>query len=271
MAETTFNATIIQNDFMNPDLFIMKIKPEGWDIPDFKPGQYCAIGLPASLPRTADAGPDPASVQPDGWIKRAYSIASPPDDKKALEFYVALVKEGALTPRLANLRPGSKIWVSNKFTGVFTADSLPEECNIVLYATGTGLAPYISMLQTDLMRPKRRIALLHGVRRPADLGYREELEALQRFSRSKFLYIPVISRPTLAGSNWSGRTGYVQDVWQTRDLETMWETKLTPENTHVFMCGNPAMITAVTTILETEGFKEHTRREAGQIHVEKYW
>lgn len=271
MAETAFNATIIENAFLNPDLFIMKIKPDGWEIPDFKPGQYCAIGLPASLPRTADAGPDPASVKPDSWIRRAYSIASPPADKKYLEFYVALVKEGALTPRLANLRPGSKIWVSNKITGLFTADGLPEETHVILFATGTGLAPYMSMLHTDLMKPKRRIAVLHGVRRPADLGYREELESLQKFGRNKFLYIPVISRPTLAGNSWSGRTGYVQDVWQVRDLETMWETKLTPQNTHVFLCGNPAMIEAVTKILATEGFTEHSRQTPGQIHVEKYW
>lgn len=270
-AATSFNATIIQNNFLNPDLFVMSVSPDGWEIPDFKAGQYCAIGLPSSSPRTADAEPDPEGVQPNSWIKRAYSVASSPNEKKALEFYIVLVKEGALTPRLASLRPGSKIWVSQKFTGTFTADELPDECNIILYATGTGLAPYVSMLHSDLMRPKRRIAVLHGVRHPSDLGYRDELEALQRFSRTKFLYIPVISRPTLAGSSWSGRTGYIQDVWQTRDLETMWETKLTPQNTHVFICGNPAMIEAVSAILQSEGFTTHSRQKPGQIHIEKYW
>ncbi len=86
-----------------------------------------------------------------------------------------------------------------------------------------------------------------------------------------FHLAPVISRPTLAGSMWSGRTGYVQDVWQTRDLEAMWETKLTPANTHVFMCGNPAMIDEMEVWLQSRGLKEHKKKDPGQVHLEPYW
>ena len=66
-------------------------------------------------------------------------------------------------------------------------------------------------------------------------------------------------------------TGHVQKLWTGRSLEAAWQSQPTPSDAHVFLCGNPQMCEEMVAQLKTEGFKEHTRREAGEIHVERYW
>ena len=140
-----------------------------------------------------------------------------------------------------------------------------------LISTGTGLAPYMSMLRSHLTGGQlARVAVLHGARHSWDLGYRSELITLSR-KCSNLTYLPSISRPEEETVPWGGETGHVQDLWTGRRLPPLWGMEPTPGNTHVFLCGNPSMIETMLQILAGQGYEEHTRRAPGQIHVEKYW
>ncbi len=107
MAENKFNAVLTQKILVSPTLAIMRFVPDGWDLPEFEPGQYGVLGLPYSARRipTADSLP---IKDPEKIIKRAYSVASSSVVKEYVEFYIALVESGELTPRLFALETGEK-------------------------------------------------------------------------------------------------------------------------------------------------------------------
>ncbi|MCJ7641974.1 MAG: ferredoxin--NADP reductase [Desulfobacterales bacterium] len=252
---------------------ILQVAPDGWNLPDYLPGQITSLGLFGSASRCPLAEPEKLPADPGKLIKRAYSIASSPVNREFLEFYVALVPGGTLTPRLFNLKIGDHIWLSQKALGKFTFDDsrVPKGTNVVLVGTSSGLAPFVSMLSTYLRFPaQRRVALIHGVRHSWDLGYRSILMAMEHL-RTNLTYLPVISRPNEEPVPWKGATGHVQDVWKSGAIEKAWGSRPGPENTHVFMCGSPRMSESMIAILVQEKFKEDTKNEPGQIHVEKYW
>lgn len=271
MAQWKPNAQVLQRIEITPELMILRVVPTGWEIPEFKPGQFTVLGLPGSAPRHPLADKEVEPADPEKVIRRAYSIASPPHERDYLELYITLVRSGALTPRLWTLAPGDPIWLGSKFTGVFTLDDVPGRANIIMMATGTGLAPYMSMLRSFLLREsERRVAVLHGARHSWDLGYRSELQTLQRLFPN-FDYFPVIDDPEAEPLKWAGHSGFVQDLWREGVIAGHWGFDPAPDNTHVFLCGNPAMIEETLGMLTAMGFKEHSRQEPGEIHLEKYW
>jgi ferredoxin--NADP+ reductase len=271
MSTDSLNAVITHRIDINDGLAIFRVVPEGWELPDFLPGQFAALGLPSDAPRVEGSDTEGIIDGTGPLIKRAYSIASSSVAKEHVEFYVALVPSGALTPRLFALQPGQKIWMSTKFTGMFTLDQVPPDKNVVFFATGTGIAPYMSMIRTHLASDHdRKFAVLHGARRSSDLGYRVELVYLMRTHRN-LTYIPVVSETDKEHRPWEGPTGFLQDLWSTRPLDPVWGSRLAPENSHVFLCGNPLMIQNMLAVLKEEGFKEHSKRAPGEIHMEKYW
>lgn len=271
MPDPELNAVVTLRDEISPWLMILRVVPDGWELPDFSPGQFAVIGLPGSAPRCALAGSEDPPADPRKLIRRAYSIASSSLARHFLEFYIALVTSGALTPRLFSLKIGDRLWLGPKITGMFTFDRVPPDKNVVMIATGTGLAPYMSMLSTHLMcGSPRRCAVLHGARHSWDLGYRSQLMTLQHLCPN-FTYIPIISRPQEEPVPWVGATGYVQELWQNGALDQVWGFHPTPADTHIFLCGSPAMIDGAVDMLGQEGFREQTTKEAGQIHVERYW
>ncbi len=271
MPEPNLNAVVTLRDEISPWLMILRVAADGWTLPDFAPGQFAVIGLPGSAPRCALSELEDPPAIPEKLIRRAYSIASSSLARQFMEFYVALVTTGALTPRLFSLKIGDRIWLGPKITGIFTFDQVPADANVIMIATGTGLAPYMSMLSTHLMcGGSRKVAILHGARHSWDLGYRSQLMTLQHLC-GNFTYIPVISRPQQEPAPWAGAAGYVQDLWKDGALTAAWGIHPTPENTHIFLCGAPAMIDDTVALLGGEGFKEQTKKEAGQIHVERYW
>ncbi|MDX9788185.1 MAG: ferredoxin--NADP reductase [Salinivirgaceae bacterium] len=273
MDKTILNAVVTLRNEVSPWLMILQVVPDGWDFPDYVPGQITSLGLFGSAPRCALAEPERNPVDPEKLIKRAYSIASSPVNRDFLEFYVALVPSGTLTPRLFNLKIGDRIWMSQRAVGNFTYDDskVPEEADLVLITTGSGLAPFISMLKTHLkFPPQRRIAIIHGVRHSWDLGYRSILMAMENL-RTNLIYLPVVSRPQEEPVPWKGATGHVQDVWKSGVIEKAWGYRPVPGNVHVFMCGSPHMSESMFAILQQEGFKKDGKGDPGQIHVEKYW
>jgi ferredoxin--NADP+ reductase len=271
MSTDSLNAVVTHRIDINDGLAIFRVIADGWELPDFVPGQFAALGLPPEARRVEGSDVDEITDGTGPLIKRAYSIASSSVAREYIEFYVALVPSGALTPRLFALQPGEKLWMSPKFTGMFTLDQVPAERHVVFLATGTGIAPYMSMIRTHLASDKRRkFAILHGARHSWDLGYRVELVHFTRSHRN-LTYIPVISELEREMRPWQGPTGFLQDFWATRPLDGPWGVRPSPQNAHVFLCGNPLMIQNMIAVLREEGFKEHSRRSPGEIHMEKYW
>ena len=271
MAETALNAVVTQKMEVAPELIILQVTPDGWELPDFEAGQFAVLGLPPEAPRAPWSDPEDERIEAGRMIRRAYSIASSSVARTYMEFYLTMVRSGALTPRLFALEPGDRLWLGSKVSGMFTLSDVPVDKHVVLVATGTGLAPYMSMLRTHLpTKTARRFAVLHGARHSWDLGYRAELETMQHLCPD-FIYIPQISRPADEHVQWAGHTGYVQDLWTSGPLDEVWKGHPSPEDTHVFLCGNPMMCEDMMTQLDREGFREHTRKESGQVHVERYW
>ena len=271
MAKPDFNAVIKQRIEVAPGLMVIRVAPDGWQLPDFNPGQFAVLGLPPEAARCELADPDDEEHKPGRFIRRAYSIASSSVAREYLELYITLVRSGALTPRLFALQPGDRLFLGPKITGRFTLDEAPDDADLILVATGTGLAPYMSMLRTMLPEGReRRIAVLLGARHSWDLGYQSELVVMDRENPS-FTYRSIISRPAEEPVPWGGPAGYVQDLWLGDDLEEAWGDRPTPESSRVFLCGNPAMIDDMVAVLAGEGFMEHSRKNPGHVFVERYW
>ncbi len=265
------NATVVQRVEVSPGLIILRVVPNGWAIPSFTPGQFGVLALPGSAKRCVLCDAEEPLAKPDKLIKRAYSIASSSAGGEYLEFYIAHVPSGALTPRLFALQHGDGVWLSPKIKGMFTLADAPADKHLVLVATGTGLAPYMSMLRSEFMcGTERQFAVLHGARHSWELGYRSELRTLERLCPN-FTYIPVVSRPEEEPVPWGGVTGYVQDLWACGVLSDRLGVDVTPQTTRIFLCGNPSMIESMVTTLEDGGFVEHTRKQDGEIFVERYW
>jgi len=265
------NAVLTERRDIAPGLAVFRVKPDGWDIREFKPGQYVVLGLPGSAPRCAEADAEERSFAPDKLIRRAYSIASSSIEREYLEFYVVLVESGALTPRLFALELGDRLWLGQKITGTFTLDRVPDGQHLVLIATGTGLAPYISMLHSRLLHDRvGKAAVLQGARHSWDLGYRNDLALVER-DYADFTYIPSITRPSAEETPWHGEVGRMQEIWLRDPLHELWGFSPSPDNTHVLLCGNPAMIDRLAEILTGQGFHEHTKKSPGNIHLERYW
>jgi ferredoxin/flavodoxin---NADP+ reductase len=266
------NAVVTGRIEAAPGLLILRVAPDGWELPPFVAGQFAVLGLPASAPRVALSDPEePDGADPDRIIRRAYSITSASVERSHLELYLNLVRSGELTPRLFALETGDPLWLGRKISGMFTLREVPPDQHVVLVATGTGLAPYLSMLRSELAcGGPRRFAVLAGARHSWDLGYSAELYTMQRLCPN-FTYLPTVSRPDAEPAPWGGHVGYVQRLWTNGALDRAWGFHPTPADTHVFLCGNPGMIDSLTAVLEGERFRQHAPRAPGELHVERYW
>lgn len=150
-------------------------------------------------------------------------------------------------PRLFALAEGDRLCLSPRTSGTFTLDGVPPHKHTVMMATGTGLAPYMSMLRTHLRcGSRRRFVVLHGACQSRDLGYRSELEDLS-VRCPNFIYVPILSRPQEEPAPWRGRLS------------------------DVFLCANPVSVEDMAARLAADGFRERTRRSEGELHVERYW
>ncbi len=272
MSVPALNAKVVANQEIAPGLFILRVAPDGWTLPPFKPGQFAVLGLPVTAPRHPLADPDD-DPRPDRWgfLRRSYSITSPAHETRYLEFFFTVVRSGDLSPRLGALVAGDRLWLGPKISGLFTLDQVPDGAHVIMVATGTGLAPYLSMLRTFAPSQKeRRFGVLHGARHSWELGFEAELEQMQR-RYGNVSYLPTITAPDEERTPWRGAVGRVQHVWMQRPFERLWGFRPDPSNTHVLLCGNPAMVASMTALLQEEGFREYRRAHGGEIHAERYW
>jgi ferredoxin/flavodoxin---NADP+ reductase len=288
------NATIIDRQDLTAELTVVRIRPDSGAVPDFEPGQFIKLGLPR--PETESPVVQPGREGPR-LIRRAYSIASAPRQRDYIELLIVRVDYGKLTPKLWTLDEGGRVWMDGKTAGRFTLEPIPRDKDVVMVATGTGIAPFISMLRTHADEPRwRRAVIINGVRYAADLGYRQELETFSR-DNPRITYLPIASREPEAESSrvittkddatfppspvttsapvvspsWTGLRGRVQQVLEPRTYESLADAVLAPSECHVMLCGNPEMIISVQRMLEDQGFHVHSPTQPGNIHFERYW
>lgn len=211
----------------------------------FEPGQYATLGLMGETK----------------LVQRPMSISSSADDLAEYEFFIRLVPEGGFTPLLWQLKLGDPINIKGP-KGKFLLQDDGRRCLFV--ATGTGLAPFMSMIDTLRQRGQQReIWLLHGVSYEHDLAWREELSGLAATAEAggfPLCYAATVSRPEQS-PGWNGLTGRVEKVLDAH----LDEHELTADNTTLYLCGNPEMVTAVEEIAARRGF------DPENIRKELYW
>lgn len=270
-AGSPFNATVTEWVDLNKELAVFRVKPDEGLVPEFKPGQFATLAMPRSSPPVAN--PDEFPPGDPRWtklIRRQYSIASSPLVREYLEFYVVVVNEGSLTPRVWHAKQGTRLHLEGRIAGEFTLDHVLGGKDIVCIATGTGLAPYLSMLKTYRGTDRwRRFVIVHGVRLAEDLGYREELQQIAR-EDPRFIYLPSCSREPEA-TPYTGCRGRVTTLLSPEGFRNAAGFELDPAHSHVFLCGNPDMLNQVETDLQSRGFVTHTKKQPGNIHLERYW
>ncbi len=262
------NCVITQSVQVSPRMKIIKVKPEGWIFPNFEAGQFVALGLPPDAKRCSTATDEFEKPKPDKLIKRAYSIASSSTDD-IIEFYITLVHSGQLTPRLFDLDIGDKVWMGPKAVGMFTLDQIDIKKNVILLATGTGVAPYMSMLRSNALSRQGKLIVVHGAANSWDLGYSSELKLLASMFPN-FSYHPTITEPHKEPSGWNGDTRFLGDIWEAGLITELIGNDPTPDNSEVFLCGNPLMVDGMKQILYNICFKYHKRNSPGQIHAEEF-
>lgn len=259
------NATLVRREDLTDILSIVWVRPDGGEIPAFHPGQFVRLGVPRGPASQLASRPGRIRL-----VRRAYSIASSPLEKDALEFFVVRIEAGQLTPRLWAIDPGGRLWMDDEAKGEFSLEVAPPDADLVMVSTGTGIAPFVSMLRTYRGQQRwRRLVVIYGVRYAADLGYRAEFEAAAREDPS-IIFIPLTTRECV-DSSWTGLRGRVQTALEPHTYQRLAGAPLDPARCHVFLCGNPDMIDTVQSSLESRGFATDSRAGPGNIHFERYW
>lgn len=228
----------------------------------FEAGQFVRIALDA---RKGDAG---------SRIARPFSFVNPPGDP-VLEFYGITVPEGPLSPRLAELEAGDNLFVATNPAGFLVLSEVPDAESLWLIATGTGIAPFLSMLRTET--PWKRfntVVLVHAVRHASELVYQDLIKKINKEREKQFRYVSFVSRQAAAGS----LSGRIPAAIRDGRLERAAGAALTPKDSdshamgsHVMLCGNPDMLKDAAAALAERGMRKHRRRTPGHVSVESFW
>jgi ferredoxin--NADP+ reductase len=222
----------------------------------FRNGHFTMIGL----------------EQPGGKpLLRAYSLTSA-NYEEELEFFSIKVQDGPLTSQLQNIQPGDEILVNSKTTGTLVTDHLMPGKHLYLLSTGTGLAPFMSIIKDpEVYEQYDKVILTHGVRYVEDLAYQkfitEELPNNEFFGelvQEKLLYYPTVTReqfPTM---------GRVTDLLASGKMsQDLGLPEINLEDDRFMICGSPSMLKDSCKILAERGFKEVRHGEAGHYVIER--
>ncbi|MGA8052175.1 MAG: ferredoxin--NADP reductase [Burkholderiales bacterium] len=200
-------------------------------------------------------------------IARPFSFVNAPEDP-VLEFYGVIVPDGPLSPRLAGLAAGDVVYVAPNPSGFLVLSEVPDAGTLWLLATGTGLAPFLSILRTDApWRRYRNVVLVHAARFARELVYRETIDAVAGTHGARFRYVTFVSREAATGS----LAGRIPAAIDDGRLEQAAGIGLAVETSQVMLCGNPDMLRDAIAALSRRGMKKHRRRSPGQITVESFW
>jgi ferredoxin--NADP+ reductase len=204
-------------------------------------------------------------------LLRAFSLVSANYDEH-LEFYSIKIQDGALTSRLQHIQPGSEVLVGRKPTGTLTIDHLLDGKRLYLMATGTGLAPFMSIIRDPATYERfEKVIVAHGVRRVSDLGYRSLIEhelpehdLVGEQVTQLLLYYPTTTREPFRNQ------GRVTELMDSGKLPTdLGLPVLNADEDRVMICGSPGMLKDTVTLLEARGFQEGNTDSQGQYLIER--
>jgi len=197
-------------------------------------------------------------------IARPFSFVNPPEDP-VLEFYGIVVPEGPLSPRLEKLAAGERLYVASNPAGFLVLAEVPEAKTLWLLSTGTGIAPYLSILRTAAPWQRfRNVVLVHAVRYARELVYQD---LLKKIERPQFRYVTFVSREPHAAA----LSGRIPAAIRDGRLEAAAGVALDAASSHVMLCGNPQMLKDAAAALAERGMRKHRRRNPGHITVESFW
>ncbi len=203
-------------------------------------------------------------------VVRAYSVVSSPFDEN-LEFFSIVVPDGAFTSNLQHLEIGDELYLDKTAYGYLTLAryQLPLAHDLWLLATGTGLAPFLSMLQDfETWTKYQHIHLIYSVRSTAELAYVDRIQELAESfgeGHTGFKFVPIITRDPNATLH-----DRLPVLIENGELEKVVGLSLNPATSHVMLCGNPQMVEDTKDALKQRGLTMNRRGE-GNIAVENYW
>ena len=281
MSDNIQKVTVLSKTTWTPNLFSFTVsRPDSFK---FTAGQFVRLGVNPSqlkyykqLSVVADTDDDDEELNEtlNEDIFRAYSIVSSPFDE-VLEFFSIVIPDGAFTSQLQHLEVGDELLLNTMPFGFLTLaryqKPLPKD--LWLLATGTGLAPFLSMLQ-DLKtwEDYEHIVLAYSARSAEELAYMDKIESLQEDFGSlvdnpaKLIFIPIVTREPVEGA----LTERLPKLLLDGTLQARAGIDLDVDSTHVMLCGNPEMVEDTKETLKSLGLVMNRRGE-GNIAVENYW
>ncbi|QCI24076.1 ferredoxin--NADP(+) reductase [Buchnera aphidicola (Macrosiphoniella sanborni)] len=202
-------------------------------------------------------------------IQRAYSYVNSPSEKN-IEIYIVRVKNGKMSNLLYNLKCGDKIFIKKKSFGFFIINEIPDCKNLWMFATGTAIGPYCSILKEGKNIDRfNNIILVHAVRYYNELTYLPLMKELYKKYNGKLKIQTITSRDK---SNKDSLTGRIPILLQNNSLEKKIGIPIESHTSHIMLCGNPAMIQDTYLFLKNyRNMKKHLRRSPGNITIEHYW
>lgn len=240
--------TVTANIHWTQNLYSLKIDA---DVDTFTAGQFTSLALDIDGKR----------------IARPYSYLSAPD-QRPLEFFFYTATDGILSNAMFDLQAGDPIWLKKKANGFFTLDEVPDSRDLWMIGTGTGVAPFFSILNTE--EPWQRfekVILLHGVRNNTDLRYHNIIQSIQENHTGHFSFRAFVTREEIRGT-FHGR---IPPSIADGSLESSVSLSLSPADSQIMLCGNPDMVKDCVEVLKARGFSKNRRRTPGHITVENYW
>lgn len=224
----------------------------------FVPGQFARLGVKGAAE--------------DSIVWRAYSIASAAHDEH-LEFFSVVVPGGQFTSRLSQLKEGDEIYVERKSYGFLTTDRFAQGKDLWMLATGTGLAPFLSILHDfETWEQYDNLILVQSVRTQQELAYEDLIQGFDKSAyyaefAHKLRYARIVTREPVPGA----LGDRVTKLLTSGVLEENVGLKLDHDRSRIMLCGNPEMVEDSRKLLVERGFRLSRRGEPGHLAVENYW
>lgn len=239
---------IVENIHWTENLFSLKIDA---DVDVFIAGQFTSLAMEIDGERVA----------------RPYSYLSAPHERP-IEFFFYTATGGVLSNALVTLTSGDTVWVRQKANGFFTLDEVPHSRDLWMLGTGTGIAPFFSILKTDIPWERyEHIILVQGIRTQADLRYQTLIGEFEDSFPERFSYQAFVTRENVPGTI----QARIPVAIENGTLENSVNRQLSLEHSQIMLCGNPGMVKDVVEILKARGFAKNLRRKPGHITTENYW